>query len=81
MIIASIWFIKITNQKTWFCSVAVITPDSDHISVFRQPRFDSGQDLFLSLSQLQFCKPILFLQFIMFVGIPAREMGRCFGRC
>jgi hypothetical protein len=28
-----------------FCSVAVITPDSDHLSVFRQPRFDSGQDL------------------------------------
>jgi hypothetical protein len=31
-----------------FCSVAVITPDSDHLSgAFRQPRFDSGQDLIL----------------------------------
>jgi hypothetical protein len=33
----------------WFCSVAVITPDSDPASEqnipFRQPRFDSGQDL------------------------------------
>jgi hypothetical protein len=37
---------SLSGSSTRFCSVAVITPDSDHlISVFRQPRFDSGQDL------------------------------------
>ena len=60
----------ILNKRLY--SVAVITPDSDCFRTFRQPRFDSGYDLFFlmfffSCSDLSpDLFPLLFFLFVFF---------------
>lgn len=50
-------------QENWFCSVVVITPDFDPTPLFRQPQFESGQDL----AELVFNNIFLIFSFLFFV--------------
>jgi hypothetical protein len=58
--------------KTWFCSVAVITPDSEpesegSITSFRQPRF----------GKLHRCLPVRFLELTNFQD-SGQDLNNCF---